>query len=64
MNCSRQIMMLSVVLCTLVTGCSDTIYESGPYGPCSFNDDCRDGDKCVNNWCEDIYHPEHKIDKR
>ena len=30
-------------------------------GRCFENKDCKSGSRCVEGWCEDIYHPKQDI---
>ena len=58
-----KIIMLLIVVAAAV-GCTGNASSAGPYGPCKYNDDCRDGDRCIKNWCEDIYNPDREIHQR
>ncbi len=63
MKLVRLCLFLSYLLASCI-GCSVGSSQATPYGPCDYNADCRDGDRCINKWCEDIYNPERKIHQR
>lgn len=49
---------------SLVAGCWGSSQPEVPYGPCAFNDDCHEGERCRQGWCEDIYKPKREIGVR
>lgn len=41
--------------------CSEVKAPRPPEGRCEMNEDCSSGERCIETWCEDIYHPRREI---
>lgn len=57
---SSKLKLLAVFFILVVSLQACAAKELEP-GRCDYNSDCKEGEKCEETRCEDIYYPRHQI---